>query len=232
MSAATLPGRGQQQRDVREHREPEVPEPAPRARRHRVDRESRDRGHAAQPAGAHCAARRSRVASPEHRLGGEHLERARARSPPSVKLRRVLERAGRRAGPAGRASDSTRSIASRELVADRRRAGRTSLVDRVECGPAMRVTTAGVPQAAASVSVIPQPSRAEALASSQARRYRSMSSSSLRWPGQVDPALGPGLVDLGLELVPPVALPHDHGLELRVRRLRARRAPRSAARSA
>ena len=36
--------------------------------------------------------------------------------------------------------------------------------------PAMRVATAGVPQAAASVRVMPQPSRAEALAMSRASR--------------------------------------------------------------
>ena len=36
--------------------------------------------------------------------------------------------------------------------------------------PAMRVATAGVPQAAASVSVMPQPSRAEAEATTHARR--------------------------------------------------------------
>jgi hypothetical protein len=36
--------------------------------------------------------------------------------------------------------------------------------------PAMRVATAGVPQAAASVSVMPQPSRADAEATIHARR--------------------------------------------------------------
>ena len=53
--------------------------------------------------------------------------------------------------------------------------------------PAMSVATAGVPQAAASVSVMPQPSRCELLATTQARRYHDTSSSSLDLARQRDP---------------------------------------------
>ena len=44
--------------------------------------------------------------------------------------------------------------------------------------PAMRVATAGVPHAAASVIVMPQPSWADALATTHARRYSASNSSS------------------------------------------------------
>ena len=49
----------------------------------------------------------------------------------------------------------------------------------------MRVTTAGVPHTAASVTVIPQPSRFDVLASTHARRYRSTSSGVDTWPGSL-----------------------------------------------
>ena len=55
--------------------------------------------------------------------------------------------------------------------------------------PGMRVATTGVPQAAASVSVRPKPSRCDALHTTQARRYQSTSSSSVDPAREADPAV-------------------------------------------
>ena len=55
----------------------------------------------------------------------------------------------------------------------------------------MAVATAGVPQAAASVRVMPQPSRCELLATTQARRYHDTSSSSSTWPGRLTQSVAP-----------------------------------------
>ena len=55
----------------------------------------------------------------------------------------------------------------------------------------MAVATAGVPQAAASVRVMPQPSRCELLATTQARRYHDTSSSSSTRPGRLIHSVAP-----------------------------------------
>ena len=83
----------------------------------------------------------------------------------------------------------------------------------------MRVATAGVPQAAASVSVIPQPSRADVLASDPRPAVEVDELVVVEAPGKADPALGVELVDLRLELVAPVALADDHRLEAGMARL-------------
>ena len=57
--------------------------------------------------------------------------------------------------------------------------------------PAMAVATAGVPQAAASERVMPQPSRWELLATTQARRYHETSSSSVTCPGISSQSVAP-----------------------------------------
>ena len=57
--------------------------------------------------------------------------------------------------------------------------------------PAMRVATDGVPQAAASVSVIPQPSRTDVEATTHARRYTSTRSGSVSRPGRENQSAAP-----------------------------------------
>ena len=96
-------------------------------------------------------------------LGREYLERApRGRRPrePRRVLERVLgeqrtERVVARARARARRPAALSSSTSRPVVA----------VDDASLWPAMRVATAGVPHAAASVIVIPQPSWRDALAS-------------------------------------------------------------------
>ena len=77
--------------------------------------------------------------------------------------------------------------------------------------PAMRDTTAGVPHAAASLTVIPHPSRCEVLATTQARRYNSRRPSSSMCPGSSNQSSAPTGAPMRLETRPLVALAHDHG---------------------
>ena len=96
------------------------------------------------------------AAAPQ-RLGGEDLERA-ARGRAPREARRVLERVlGEQARGARRRAD-TRSMRTRQpgVGSSTSRPVRSSTIASV--WPAMRVATAGVPHAAASVIVMPQPS--------------------------------------------------------------------------
>ena len=80
----------------------------------------------------------------------------------------------------------------------------------------MRVATAGVPHAAASVTVIPHPSRADALGQHPGPPVEVDHVVVVQVPGERDVALGTGVVDLRLELLAAVALAHDDELEVRV----------------
>ena len=92
-------------------------------------------------------------------------------------------------GPARSAPSRCRSASSRQHGGQRRtevgraRPARPVVPSTTEhrC-PRMSVATAGVPQAAASVSDRPQPSASEALATTHARRYSSRSASRSTWP--------------------------------------------------
>ena len=166
VSAATLPGRRAEHRDVREQREAEVAERGADARRRSATRRrasatsasvltgvlTRTGGAAPRPRGPRACRAPSRPS--------ELARRARSAAAPSRSRNCVVgEHAIERGGEARRRR--------RRAARCRRRAPRRR-------GPAMRVATAGVPHAAASVSVIPHPSCADALATTHARRYRSI----------------------------------------------------------
>ena len=116
--------------------------------------------------GPRRASGRRRV--PAERLGREHLERAAGGRRPREPLG-VAPGARPTGGRAGAGSPRTRSSAATSSSGPSARRPDTPSATASAC-PAMRVATAGVPHAAASVTVIPHPSRADALASTQARR--------------------------------------------------------------
>ena len=76
-----------------------------------------------------------------------------------------------------------------------------------------------MPQAAASVSVMPQPSRCELLATTQAFRYHDTRSSSETRPGRLIQSVGSELVAQRLQGRALVALTDDDGLQLGLVRL-------------
>ncbi len=117
-------------------------------------------------------------ASSERRAVAGHVnQRARAKAPRERRLR------------------STSSPSTPARVAPRSAGSSTSRPDwpfstASRC-PAMSVATAGVPQAAASVRVMPQPSRCELEATTQAWRYQLTSSSSPTRPGRDSHSVAP-----------------------------------------
>ena len=208
-----LARRRQQQRDVREQRRARRTRCRARAREHRSRRvASSGHGRCSQPElrsveRARHGWRRRSIASAAStsrvpRAVAAQVNRAACSRAPAAEP--VAQRGVGEHGVDARPRSSSRPSASSPV----RPSSTASTCPAIAGDDRGRAARRGLGERSCPNPRAPRRSRA-ARPGGRGRRARRRS----RRPGRLDPALGAGLVDLGLELVAPVALAHDHRLE-------------------